>query len=192
VRADVNKMLFPVKLARFTAPVLAIALAAACGYRSANDATRDAPGGGYSLAAAPARSPQLDVLAAALAGARVELSREGALRSGSAYPRVVVELVRVDEVAAGIAATDVGGSALPLARGSSVGVTARAWVEERAGGPPSRDSGDLRRIETVAQSGEVLASHLAQEDAARAAARRAGASAARRVLGLVEPGSEGL
>ena len=191
MRADVNKVLFPVKLARFTACVLAIALAAACGYRAANDAA-DAPAGGYSLAAAPSRAPQLDVLAAVVAGARVELSREGALRGGSTYPRVVVELVRVDEVAAGIAATDVDGVALPLARASSVGVTARAWVEERAGGVPSRDSGDVRRVETVAQSGEVLASQTAQEDAARAAARRAGAAVARRVLGLVEPGSEGM
>jgi hypothetical protein len=191
VRADVNKVLFPVKLARFTAAVLAIAVSPACGYRSANDAT-DAPPDGYSLAAAPARAPHLDVLAAAVAGARAELSREQALRDGSRYPRVVVELVRVDEVAAGIAATDVDGASLPLARGASVGVTARAWVEEREGGPPSRDSGDVRRVETVAQSGEVLASQVAQEDAARAAARRAGAAIARRVLGLVEPGSEGL
>jgi hypothetical protein len=191
VRADVNKVLFPVKLARFTTIVLAISLPAACGYRSANDAA-DAPASGYSLAAAPARAPHLDVLAAALAGARTELSREGVLRAGSTYPRVVVELVRVDEVAAGIAATDVGGQAAPLARASSVGVTARAWVEAREGAPPSRDSGDVRRVETVAQSGDVLASQVVQDDAARAAAHRAGAAVARRVLGLIEPGSDGL
>lgn len=189
MRADVNKVLFPVKLARFTAPVLAIALMGACGYRSANDGG-DAGDVAYSLSAAPARAPYLDALAAALAGARAELGREGALQAGTAYPRVVLELVRVDELAAGIAAAERGGATVPLARGSAVGVTARAWVEERAGAPPARDSGDVRRVETVAQGDGVLAGTVAQAEAVRSAARQAGSAAVRRVLGRVEPGTE--
>lgn len=191
MRSAVNKVLFPVKLARSTANVLALVLATACGYRFANDAA-DVPPRGYSVSAVPARAPYLDALAAALAGVRAELGREGALRAGSGAPRLVVELVRVDEVASGIAATDVGGATLPLARAAAIGVTVRAWVEERAGALPSRDSGDVRRIETVAQGGEVLGGSVAQGEAARAAARRAGAAVARRVMGLAEPGSEGM
>lgn len=184
-------LLFPVKLGPGRAarsPHLAVAsalLLAACGYRSAY--ASGAPDERLTVAGAELASPHVAALEAALAGTRAELLRHGALAAGTAYPRVVVELVRVDEVGVGIRATPGPG---PLATGASVGVTARAWVVARAGAEPERSTGDVRRIVTVAQGGDALADREAFEEAALAAARLTGEGLASRVLGIVEPAVE--
>jgi hypothetical protein len=184
-------LLFPVKLARSVLFVLAVAGASlpGCGYRSAHDArAMPAP---LSVAAAPFRTPHLEALDAALAGARAELARERALGTNR-YPRLVVELLRVDEVATGIRAERVGGEATPLARGSAVGVVLRSWIEESPGGPPVRFSGDVRRVMVVAQDGRSHPDRLRFSQAVNSAARRAGGAAARRSLGRAEPALERL
>ena len=180
--------MFPVKLGRRFVFALAAVLAAGCGYRAAFGGSE--PAYRLTVASAPLAIPHPEVLQVALSGVRAELGRDGALRAGSAYPRLVVELLRVDEVASGIAATETGAGVLPLARASAVGVTARGWVEERAGAAPVRDTGDVRCVETVAQGGDPLAGGVAVDQAARAAGRRAGESVARRALGMAEPGVE--
>jgi hypothetical protein len=143
-----------------------------------------------TVASAPLAIPHPEVLQAVLAGVRAELGRDGALAAGTAFPRLVIEVLRVDEVVSGIAATPTAGGALPLGRGSTIGVTARAWIEERAGAAPERDTGDVRRIDTVAQDGDSVAGGVAVEEAGRAAGRRVGEALAKRALGIVEPAVE--
>jgi hypothetical protein len=138
------------------------------------------------VTAAPFATPHAEAAAEALNGAREELSRSGAL-SSAAYPRLVVEVVRVDELPAAIG---LGGGAAPLGRGSNLGVTARGWVESREGGPRESDTGDVRRVETVVQTAEPAQSRLAAADAIRAAARQVGRGIALRALGMVEPSIE--
>jgi hypothetical protein len=121
----------------------------------------------------------------ATAGAREELSKAGILQSGNRHPRLVIELLRIDEGSSGIAAGDT-----PLARGSTVGVTGRAWVEESAGGEPVRDSGDLRRVEWISSGPTSRDDAVRHENALRVAARRLGRSLALRVLGAPEPAVE--
>lgn len=183
--------MFPVKLGPLASTCLeALILSAAlalpsCGYHSAY--AGGPPRARLTVASAELTSPHVGALDAALAGAREELSHHGALTAGSGYPRMVVELVRVDEVAVGIRAAP---GPAPLASGSSVGVTARAWVQSSPGGDPEGGSGDVRRVVTVAQGAEPLAGRQAFEEATLAAARLVGQALARRVLGIVEPAVE--
>lgn len=173
--------MFPVKRVwPSIAKALSFALVCtSCGYRSLN-AAHDTPESRLAVVAAPLRSPQGFALEAAMSGARRELGRAGALKS-SGYPRLVVELVRVDEGSAGIAA--VGDQ--PLARGSQIAVVVRGWVESSEGSA-ERDTGDVRREERVASAG-VGADPQRNAHAVREAARAAGEAVARRVLGEPEP-----
>jgi hypothetical protein len=174
--------MFPVKRVGATAATcLGIALiCTSCGYRSLN-AAHDTPESRLSVAPAALAAPEGFALEAAVAGARRELGRAGALKS-SGYPRLVVELVRVDETSSGIAALD----DRPLARGSVVAVVVRGWVERSAGAERERDTGNVRRVERFSTATPSADSqrHL---EAARAAARAAGGAIARRVLGEPEP-----
>lgn len=170
--------------------VLAVAssLGVGCGYHAAygNDANVPA----FSVVAAPFTTPELEVVQSVLAGARGELSRAGALAPGSTYPELVVEVLRVDEVASGIRATPTTGGASPLAASSSVGVVVRGWVVEAPGASPTRDTGDVRCVETVAQGDDPSRSSYAAEEGERAAGRRAGEIVTRRALGFAEPSVE--
>jgi len=114
------------------------------------------------------------------AGAREALAESGLLRSGAGYPRAEIEVLRIDEESEGIA--DVAGA--PLARGLRVGVVARAWVRERAQGPLTNDTGDVRAFSVIAAEREPnLASELLFERAVRAAARRVGHRLGSRIAG---------
>lgn len=185
-RTAVERLLFPVKpLVLF---VLALGVFPGCGYHAEYAGRR--PSERLSVEAAPAKAPSAQALAALLAGARAELSRAGVLAAGQGYPKLRVELLRVDEQASGISARHVGGSSLPLARGSAVGVVARAWVEDAPDSTPGRDTGDLRRIERYASETDPRTEAIRNDEAVRAAARRLGAALARRVIGEPEPGIE--
>ncbi len=177
--------MFPVKrVAATAATCLGFAgLCTSCGYRSLNG-SHDAPESRLAISAAPLRVSEPFALEAALAGARSELGRAGALKS-SGYPRLVVELVRVDEVSAGVQA--IGGQ--PLAGGTRIAVVARGWVEPASGAPPERDTGDLTRVEGMATT---TAAEDAQRRVAavRGAAREAGRAIGRRVLGEPEPATD--
>lgn len=113
-------------------------------------------------------------------GVREALSESGALRNGTGYPRVEIEVLRVDQESDSIA--DVGGS--PRARGLRVGVVARAWVKRSAGDVATADTGDVRAFTVIAaEAAPGLAAELVFERAARAAGRRAGLRVGARVLG---------
>lgn len=165
--------------------ILAVA-ATACGYRAANlSSARER----VSVASAPFKSPHLEAVQAALAGLRAGLSEAGALEPGDGFPQVVVEVLRVDELPAGIENSPVAG-AVPLARGSAVGVTGRAWYVTERGGTPAADTGDVRRVEYVAQGSGSMSSGNAYAEAVRGAARKVGEALARRILGEPEPARE--
>jgi hypothetical protein len=138
------------------------------------------------VVAAPQSIPQIDLVHEALAGAREELSRAGILQPGSSHPRLVIQLLRVDEGSAGIAAVD----ETPLARGSAVGVIGRGWVEESAGAGRVRDSGDVRRVEWISSGNSPSNDATRHDGALRVAARRLGRSLAERILGEPEPALE--
>jgi hypothetical protein len=177
-----------------------------CGYRplygttEAGDAIRLGVIGVSPLVADAA------VVAEIEAGVRQALARAGALRSGKGYPRVVVEVVRMDETSEGVAAVpggtvpsqmgglplSVGGPSAPLARGTRLGVLARAWVERSPEGPRERETGDMRATDVRGAEPDARLEALRQDDAARAAARRLGERLARRILGEPETSDEGM
>lgn len=123
------------------------------------------------------------------AGVRRGLAEAGALRSGMDYPRVVVEVLRLDVASEGIArfAPD-----LPLARGTRVGVVARAWIERGPDSGSERDTGDMQAGEVLATEEDARLNALRFSDGARAAARRLGERLGRKIMGRPEPALDGL
>lgn len=175
--------MFPVKRAAASSAtllglVLALGTAAACGYQPVHGG--EPPAGRLSVVAAPALAPDTEAQQAALAGARSELGREGVLGSPTGYPRLVVELVRVDAEATGIAAP----GDRPVGRGLTVSVVARGWVEDAAGAPPARVTGDVRRAFTSPEGAGATQAAALLRDAARRAGEAAGRAVARHVLGI--------
>ncbi len=169
--------------------VLAVGLTA-CGYSPAYGGLR--PNQQLTVAAAPSLSPESGALAALLSGLRGELSRAGALRAGTGYPRAMVELLRVDERGVGVAVQLGQPRATPLARGSTVGVMARAWIEDSPSAKPYHDTGDVRRVSTVATGTTLAMDALAHDTAVEQAGLAAGQAIGRRLLGEVEPTLEPL
>ncbi len=186
----VQSLLFPVKLRCLPFGFIGILLLIGCGYQPAYEARPVAER--LSVAPADPKAPRSGVVHAALAGARSELSRAGQLGSGTDYPRMVVEVLRIDEQSSGIAAPPPapGQARTPLARGSAVGVLGRAWVEQEPGGPPRRDTGDMRRVESYGGGPDGVLESTRHDEAVRAAARQLGRALARRILGEPEPDVE--
>lgn len=151
-----------------------------CGYHPAYGGTR--PTARLSVVAAPSRVPEGAVLAAILSGLRQELSRAGVLGSGNAYPRVVVEFVRLDERGTAPSQQPEGWA---LARGTLVGVTARAWVEQTPS-EVARDTGDVRRTTSYETAPNATRDLVTRDIALESAARSVGEALGRRVLGEVE------
>jgi hypothetical protein len=171
-------------------------LCAACGYHAVYGGAD-----GERMHVVLARSVVADAVAAGevVSGVREELAREGALAAGDGYPRVEVEVTRIDEASDAIAAgTGAQGGQVPVARATDVGVVARAWLMRSAGGAEERDTGDVRALVTEGATrandetgGSVAAPSavdaLRHDDAVRAAARLAGIRLARRILGRPAP-----
>ncbi|MET0595924.1 MAG: hypothetical protein ABW133_24705 [Polyangiaceae bacterium] len=147
------------------------------------------------------------VVAEVEAGMRSGLARAAVLRGGEGYPRVVVEVLRIDAQSEGIAAVPGGVQPIevagipvtgsqaplrPLARGTRIGVLARAWVERAEGGPRERETGDLRTVDVMQVESDARLEALRLDDASRAAARRLGERLARRVLGEPEAPDDGM
>lgn len=138
------------------------------------------------------------------AGVRAGLARGGALRAGGGYPRVVIEILRIDAASEGISAVPggtrgpsaegftPGGPPSPLARGTRVGVLARAWVERAPGAARERETGDLRTVDVMQAEADARLEALRLDDASRAAARRLGERLARRVLGEPDAPDDGM
>ena len=176
-------------LSTLTAFVFAACLPG-CGYRAVYAGAP--PSAKLAVVPATNRTADIEAVAGVLAGVRAELSRTGALSSGQGYPRVLVEVLRVDEIPVGIAAPDPppGEDRRPVARGLAMAVTARAWVVESAGGEPAVDTGDIRRIGNAATQAGPLENAQQRALAVRAAGRQTGEALARRILGDPEPSVE--
>lgn len=184
---------------------LAAACCLGCGYRALYGGSA-AVEEGFTVAGASPLVADTAVVAEVEAGLRHGLARAGALRSGGGYPRVVVEVLRLDETSEGIAAVgggtrglsvgglpvSPGGPLAPLARGTRVGVLARAWIEQSPGAPHERETGDMRTTDLRGAESDARLEALRQDDAARAAARRLGERLARRILGEPETPDEGM
>ena len=98
-----------------------------------------------------------------------------------------MEVVRVDERAAGMAAVeDAEGVERPSARAATLGVVGRAWVEEAERAPHVRDTGDVRRTATYAVGSTPLAEQPHYEAALRSAGHALGQALGRRILGEPE------
>jgi hypothetical protein len=185
-RRDVDILLFPVKLGGWLSAVVAVAGLAttSCGYRPEHAVAAAEP---LCVRGAPPKIPDLIAIEAVLDGARAELTERGAL--GSSYPCLVVEVLRVDEVGTGAVAPSPADTQ-PFARGTTVAVTARAWVESSAGATPSRDTGDVRRAARGAAVRAGSADSIRHADELRAASDRLGRALAARALGLPEAADE--
>lgn len=189
-----------------TCSIVAIvaAVVAGCGYRPLYAGEQ-----GEERFAVTGISPLVadaSVVAEVEAGVRAGLARAALLRGGGGYPRVVVEVLRIDTQSEGIAAVpggvrppEVGGVVVagagplqPLARGTRVGVVARAWLERAEGGPRERQTGDLRAVDVMEVESDARLEALRLDDASRAAARRLGERLARRVLGEPEAPDDGM
>ena len=159
--------------------------ASACGYEPVYATER--PEVRLTVQAAPYGTPNLEAVAATVSGVRRSLSSAGVLRPGDGYPRVMVEVVRVDERAAGVVALEASnGAEQPSARAASLGVVGRAWVEEVERGPRTRDTGDVRRTATYAVGSTTLSEQPRYEVALRSAGHALGQALGRRILGEPE------
>jgi len=174
-----------------------------CGYRPLYGGGRDES---FSVVGISPLVADVSVVAEVEAGVRAGLARTGQLGRGGGYPRVVVEVLRIDTASEGIAAvpggmrpTQVGGLPLPaggplspLARGTRVGVLARAWIERSEGGTRERETGDLRAVDVMQAETDATLEALHLDDTSRAAARRLGGRLARRVLGEPDAPDDGM
>jgi hypothetical protein len=174
-------------MTRPLALLLLLALTA-CGYRPLHASGAE----GARLHVALVRSLVADSVAAdeVLSGLRDALVEGGALAGGAGYPRVEVEVLRIDTAAVGIA-SDAAASA-PHARGLELGVTARAWVTSAPGAPPQQETGDMRALVVVGEETGAARSATSYPDAARAAARRLGRRLGARVLGNPAASDDGV
>lgn len=126
------------------------------------------------------RAPVADAAAAdeVVSGAREALAREGALAGGEGYPRLCIEVLRIDETSEAIVADN--GS--PRASATRHAVVARAWVET-APGSYERDTGDVRGEDMNRTNDTAVQDALASLDQTRAVARRLGRRLALRAIG---------
>jgi hypothetical protein len=123
---------------------------------------------------------------AAASGVRSELAAAGLLDNSAEFPRLILDVVRVDEVSRGIHVL----AGQPRAAGISVAVTVRGRVFPAENQEPSLDTGDVRRSVQVSGDADPRADSAAYDAALRAAAERAGGAVARFILGIPEPNDE--
>ena len=164
-------------------PGLWAVLQSACGYHAvyAQPASEQ-----LSVQIGQVLIPEAAAAQAAASGARSELAASGLLASAVNGPRLVLDVLRVDEASRGIHVQ--GGQ--PAAAGMSVAVTVRGRVFKGNATEPTLDTGDLRRAVQVTGDANPRADGAAYDHALRAAAERAGKAAARVALGIPEPADE--
>jgi hypothetical protein len=151
----------------------------ACGYQPVYGAEGQQR---YEVVAGAYATASVEAVQAAVAGVRSELG--AAQRLGSGFPRVVVEILRVDERSIGAQRAS-GGE--PLARGSEIVVVGRARVMTSESAPASIDTGDISRAAQFAAGPTPSADNLARARAVRDAARAVGQVLGRSLLGLPVP-----
>jgi hypothetical protein len=168
---------------------------AGCGYRSLYGGS---PAERFAVVGAPSLAADAAIVAEVEAGVRGGLARAGALKNGGGYPRVVVEILRVDATSEGVVTGNRGpalgqaGGAGPLSRATRIGIWARAWLEPAEGAGRERDTGDLQAADVMGVEPDARLEALRLDDASRAAARRLGERLARRLLGEPEAPDDGI
>lgn len=115
----------------------------------------------------------------ALQGLREALAERGALADGEGFPRVELEVLRVDELADGIDE----GPGQPEARALRTSVVARAGIRSGRGAPISADTGDVRASVTQAPQARAAGHAFALAQGQRAAARKVGHLLGEHLLG---------
>lgn len=156
-----------------------------CGYRPVYSA---APAQCLHVQSGRPMVPDAAVISSALEGARASLARETCLASGDGFPRLVVDVLRIDELGAGIEAQ----GKEPRATASRVAVLGRGRIETKVEGAVVRDTGNLRRSETYGNSTDPRLDGQLWHAAARAAAWELGAAIGRAAVGVPEPDMEPL
>jgi hypothetical protein len=130
--------------------------------------------------------PDTAAAQAALSGARAELAAAGHLASGDSYPRLTIDILRVDERPRGIHVQ----SGSPAAAGADIAVALRGRVVNASGQDTAIDTGDVRRAVSIAGNADPRADGAEFDQALRSAAEQAGRAVARIALGLPEPNDE--
>ncbi len=161
------------------------ASAIGCGYQPLH--SFPATPGDLYVVAGPSQVPDVTLIGDAVHGAQTALAREARLGKGP-YPRLVVEVVRVDERSSGVRAFE----GQPLARGASLGLLGRARVLDAPDAAARFDTGDVRVAADISAEPDPRADALRRDDALRGLARRLGEALAERVLGLPTPLDERL
>ena len=123
---------------------------------------------------------------AAASGVRSELAASGALASGTQFPRLVLDVLRVDELSRGIHVE----SGQPRAGGMSIALSVRGRVFDAENQEPRLDTGDVRRSVQMSGDADPRIDSAAYEEALRSAAERAGRAVARIALGIPEPNDD--
>jgi hypothetical protein len=145
---------------------------------------------------APSLAADTAVVAEVEAGVRSGLARAGALQGGNGYPRVVVEVLRIDSTSEAVVVASrgpsLGQAAGPISRGTRIGIWARAWLERADGRGRERDTGDVQAADIMAVEPDTRLEALRLDDASRAAARRLGERLARRLLGEPDAPDDGI
>lgn len=152
-----------------------------CGYRSL-------AGGAGDVTVVLGQSHVPDAAAAdeVVSGVRSRLARDGVTAGDASYPRVEVKVLRIDEVADGVAVV----GALPRAEVVRVAVVARAYYVRAPGAHAERDTGDVRVVVTARTAGTASQALFLHGTMVRAAARRAGEALGARVLGHPMPSDD--
>jgi len=130
--------------------------------------------------------PETAAAQAVASGAREELAAAGVLGAGTDFPRLVLDVIRVDETSRGIHAQ----AGQPVASGMSIAVLVRARVFDSDSPDPVRDTGDVRRAVQETGDTDPRLDGAVYDVALRAAAERAGRAAARAAIGIPEPADE--
>jgi len=158
-------------------------LAAGCGYHSLYGQSGTEP---LSVQVGQVLIPEPMAAQAAASGVRAELAAAGKLASGTQFPRLVLDVLRVDELSRGIHVQD----GQPHAAGMSIALTVRGRVFQAENQEPRLDTGDLRRSVQLSGDSDPRADSAAYDTALRSAAEHAGRAVARIALGIPEPNEE--
>jgi hypothetical protein len=154
-----------------------------CGYHTLYGRAQAAR---ISVTAGLVLTPDTNAAQAALSGARAELAAAGRLASGGRFPRLTIDLLRVDEVSRGIHVQ----TGQPAASGMGVAVVVRGRLLLASDQEPAVDTGDVRRAVQTSGDANPSLDATAYDQAVRSAAERAGRAVARLAQGIPEPNDD--
>ena len=130
--------------------------------------------------------PEAIAAQAAASGVRSELAAAGLLADSGQFPKLVLDVLRVDQVSRGIHVQ----AGQPRAAGMSIALTVRGRVFQADDQEPRFDSGDVRRSVQLSGDSDPRTDSAAYDVALRSAAEHAGRAVARMALGIPEPNDE--